>query len=685
MSAMGSYFFAFAWGLLILASLFGWGSILRRLLFPREQTDWALKAAWGLALSVVVGGVLNLGSWISRRTVLVYLGIGILCWLIASLDSIRRVGSLRATFQAITSGSHKAAIVLGMLLVPFFAGLRYAASVSVVRDDDATGPSGQNRFYPVDDYQAYMVLPEKMMQIGSLGRDPFCSRRMESSLGGQSFLDTFILSVLPLKHLRLIDPGVGLLLIIALLWGDFKERKAPLLFFLAIALFFLFTGPEGREQGGWANITSFYIGTALFLALARTLAWKALPTSGLLPRAVMIALMASAICALKSTFIPFCGVFLACSYLCYAMEKNSRRKAIVELACAGILTLAFTLPWMISLYQASGTLLYPLLGRGYHQSVYGHSASPYSGLAVSDFIRLFALALPNPLFVALSALGLFYLASRWGSFNGREAVLSLFVGGVVGDIVITLVTRGASSNRYAYPVVLAAILALMAEMGPIRFATVSERKFASFAPLAVGAVALFLVGSFWDPCRLLYVDCLRTIRLGLSNAPLVANQEFAAYRSLQQAVPADEVILAKLDKPFLLDFKRNPAFVVGWVEESPPPGMPLFQGSEPLARYLISQKIRYVAYTYGEEFWRHRYPDEVIANLPPWFKALQQTYDFQDNLVELGKTRRRIFDDGKNFVLDLMEPHSEESAQRELQQTVTAGSKTANTVSKLSR
>lgn len=664
MSPIGSYFFAFAWGLIILAALAGWGSVLSRLLFPMEQRDWALRAAWGLALSVVVGGVLNLGHWISRTSVLFYLGTGIVCWLAASLASIRRMAPLRTTLFQITTGNHKATIILGVLLVTLLAGLRYAASVSVVRDDDATGPSGQNRFYPVDDYQAYMVLPEQMMQIGSLARDPFCSRRMESSLGGQSFLDTFVLSVLPLKHLRLIDPGVGLLLIIALLWGDFKERQAPLLFFLAFALFFLFTGPEGREQGGWANITSFYIGTALFLALARTLAWKALPTSGMLSRAVMIGLIASAICALKSTFIPFCGVFLACSYLFYVMERSSRRAAITELVCAGILTFAFTLPWMISEYQASGTLLYPLLGRGYHQSVYGQSVSPYSGLGIPDLLKLFTLALPEPLFVALVVLGLFYLASRWGSFRGREAVFSLLVAAVVGDVLVLLTTRGVSSGRYSYPVVLAAILMLMAELVCNRSPALAERKSLSYAPLAAVAIAIFLVGWSWNPCKILYVDCLRSIRLGLSNTSLITNQEIAAYRSLQHSVPAKEVILTKLDKPFLLDFKRNPAFVVGWVEESPPPGMPLFQGSEPLARYLISEKIRYVAYSYGRQFWQHRYPDEVMAILPPWFKALQQTYDFQDNLTELGKTRKRIYDDGRYFVLDLLEPSTETTAQR---------------------
>ena len=85
--------------------------------------------------------------------------------------------------------------------------------------------------------------------------------------------------------------------------------------------------------------------------------------------------------------------------------------------------------------------------------------------------------------------------------------------------------------------------------------------------------------------------------------------------------------------------------------------MPLFKGSEPLANYLVAQSIRYVAFSYGKEPYV-----QLARGVPfdfPWFRATYlQTIDFEDNLAELGRTRIRLFDDGKNFVLDLLQPHA---------------------------
>jgi hypothetical protein len=55
-----------------------------------------------------------------------------------------------------------------------------------------------------------------------------------------------------------------------------------------------------------------------------------------------------------------------------------------------------------------------------------------------------------------------------------------------------------------------------------------------------------------------------------------------------------------------------------------------------------------------------RYSVQLNRMIPfssPWFRTVYvQTIDFQDNVAELGKTRRRIYDYGKNFVLDLLQP-----------------------------
>jgi hypothetical protein len=124
-----------------------------------------------------------------------------------------------------------------------------------------------------------------------------------------------------------------------------------------------------------------------------------------------------------------------------------------------------------------------------------------------------------------------------------------------------------------------------------------------------------------------------------------------------ESVPEGAVLLARLRYPFVLDFTRHTILVVNYPGgSSPPPGMPFFQGGEPLARYLCGQDVRYVAYSYrteanfGKEAFEHRLDPEEFA----WTRTqASHALDFQENLMKLGRSRRRIYDDGDIFVLDL--------------------------------
>lgn len=651
-SAVASYLLAFSWGILTLLAFIGWGGVLNRLLFPEDHTDWGQRAAWGLALSVVVGGVLSLLSCISRTTILAYLGLGIVAW---AIDSLVRGRSLFGTpsLDRMPNPLDRRIAAGGLFVVACLALVQYAGSVSVPQHEGAATPAN---FNPSDDFQGYFVFPERMLQTGTLGRDPFDARRLESSLGGQSFLDTFVLSILPAQHLHLLDPGLSLLMVMGLLWGLLKERETSPTGCLGILLFFLLIPPPVM------NTSSLYTGLALFLSLYRTLASKALPASRILSRAIIIALIASAICSLKSTFIPACGVLLACSFLCYQVGQNQRRDAIIEVVLTAVLVVAFTFAWMISMYQSSGTLLYPLLGKGYHASAYGHSPSPYSELTISKCMKLFLKYLTDASSVALAGLGLFFVATKDWKTRGREAVLSLLVGAALGKVVITLATGGANTYNYSFAFVFAAISVLLIEaLG--REGKEGERgKLQTSAPFFAAAIAFFLVGSAWDDSRHMYLDCLRCIRQGVANMQLISDQEATEYKNLQQSVPAGELILARLDKPFLLDFKRNPVLVADWPgEASPPPGMPLSGGSEVLARYLVSKSIRYVAYSYADQAGFTRfYAYKLDPDFPVWLREqARHTFDFQDDLQELGRTRNRVYDDGKIFVLDLLQPRED--------------------------
>ena len=447
---MASYSLAFGWGLLILLSFVGWGGVLNRLLFPENQKDWGQRAAWGLALSVVVGGVLNLLSLISRTTILAYLGLGIVAWAIDSLVRGRSLfGSL--SLGRVPSRLDRRIFTAGLLVVVFMTLFQYAGSVS--------RPGGVDRadFSPHDDFQGYFVFPEKMLQTGNMGRDPFNARRLESSLGGKSFLDAFVVSVLPAQDLHLLDPGLGLLMVLGLLWGFLRESTVSHLGCLGILLFVQLVPPHVM------NITALWTGLALFLSLYRILSSKTLPASRAFSRVLIIALVAAAVCSLKSNFIPACCALLACSFFCYLVEQSFGREAIIETVGTTALLIAFTVPWMISMYQSSGTLLYPLLGRGYHASAYGHIPPPYVRLTLAKYAKLtFDLADASSL--GFVGIGLLFLVTREWKIRGMEAGLSLLVGAAVGKVAITLATGGAYSYEYSFPFVFAAICVLLIEI-----------------------------------------------------------------------------------------------------------------------------------------------------------------------------------------------------------------------------
>src|SRR4028118_678173 len=102
------------------------------------------------------------------------------------------------------------------------------------------------------------------------------------------------------------------------------------------------------------------------------------------------------------------------------------------------------------------------------------------------------------------------------------------------------------------------------------------------------------------------------------------------------SVPQKSIVLTRLDNPFLMNFKKHTI----WIADYPggaslPPGMPSFKGEEALADYLLSQSIRYVAYSYANEANFPRKSLEVLLRLEGSFWQKNQalnTVEFQESL-----------------------------------------------------
>jgi hypothetical protein len=630
---MISYFLSFAWGICILVSLIGWGGAINRILFPKHRVDWGQRAAWGMAWSMCFGGVLNVTWTISQTALLIYLALGFLYWLVDVYTTRQLLINSVSEFKFERSDG---VFIVGIFAVVFLNLWHYAGSVYSLT------------FQGLDDYHAYFVYPYKMLQMGSLGPDPFSERRL-SSLGGQPFLHTLVLSVLGNENFHLIDPGVSFLISVGLLLGYFKSKNIPkqtavLFLFIFLCIYYPLL-----------NTSSSVTGTAMFLSLFVTLDSEAIKTSNWIPNACIVALVTAGICSLKTTYIPACAILIISSYFFYWLGARSNRRAVIyEVILSGILTFLLLLPWMISMYQSSGTLLYPLLGKGYHGSAYGSYL--HKDMTLLKAIKIAIGSAINVYGISLGLLGFAILHRRTGSISGREASLSLLISAGLGIPIIAYSTGGQDSYRYSFPFVSIALIVLMI----IAFTPTEsgeQSKLSNTAPLLISMlVAGIMIGNNSNSLKIRYSEFAGNIKSGINNVALVSEQQIAQHIKMQQSIAEGETLLTRLEKPFLLNFKRNKIFLADWPGgSSPPPGMPLYKGSEPLADYLTSHSIKYVAYSYAKEAaYSKSFLSSQIYTDNTWLRnQADNAWDFQANLKELGNTRKRIYDDGDIFILDL--------------------------------
>ena len=636
---MVAYILSFAWGIFFLVSFIGWGGAINSILFPKHRVDWAQRATWGIAGSVIFGGLLNVTWTISPPTIVIYICSGAVYGII---DAWRNKTSLAKDLnQLINNFKQNKFWAIGTVVAFIWAAVQYSGWVFWYD------------FNLHDDYHAYFVFPHKMLQIGSLGSDPFSDRRLVSALGGQSFLHTFILSVLDERSLCLIDPGSALLVMIGLLIGYCQKKNLSKNSTLMIVFGFLSLNLVR------VNITGVLIPACLFFSLFKVLEWEGLKATNIPNNAAIVGLLAAAICALKTTWIPACIILFASSYCFYIVGSKTKHKAIVEFCLAGILLAAFILPWSISMYQSSGTLLYPILGRGFHGSVYGGAVKLPNSEIPPDIGRQLRLYAILTIIYIPTVLGIrFWIIGLSKKPIVREATLSILISTVAGTAIIGFSTGGSEVYRYGY-----SLLIVMFAVFILIFVEYIEQNNLNLnlKKIALGsAVFLSLLVAIYSHRYngfTQYNDYRNSISRGLNNVPLVTPQEREKYAKMLDSVPERERVLTRLDKPFLLNFKKHTIWIADYPgTASLPPGMPSFKGEEALADYLVSQSIKYVAYSYANEanFPRKYLEVRLLPKTPFWLRnQALNTFEFQDSLQKLGESRKRIYDDGQNFVIDL--------------------------------
>ena len=193
----------------------------------------------------------------------------------------------------------------------------------------------------------------------------------------------------------------------------------------------------------------------------------------------------------------------------------------------------------------------------------------------------------------------------------------------------------------------------------------------------VRAIAVVAVGAhvgvelLLKPTLLDFARAARLVAAEFSGAAVADRHRLeeaadAHYRAIQESVPVGAPMLVMLDQPHRFDFRRNRIMnfdTPGAV--SPAPHIPIGEGPEAMARYLVSVGARYVAFSISDDSPEYQMGDWVRrATEPPptrdgrargaYLQSQARFYvDIFRNLEALVSSRANLFSDGPTHVLDL--------------------------------
>jgi len=632
------------WIALVLASFVGWGSILNVWLAPGTRLDWGLRAGWGMALSILVGGFLCVGHLTSRATLVIQVTLGLagLPW---AWFARRQRSPSAVRFR------RRAAVALDRFGVFALVAVAYALVVLFV-----LGCFGDHTFQPSDDPPLYMVLPEKLMQTGSMF-EPFAARRIPI-LGGHVYLHALFLAVGSPYYLHVVDGGLCVAITAGLVVGHvkgagFKNWHIVPLAFVFLVLFGL--------RSVRVNTGSLYSGVVGLVILYRTarIPLRARVERPLWPmetlRVVLLAVGALVTVLLRSSLagaaLPFAVLLIASDFV-RGSARPWQKSALVSLGRAlaifGAVVVLGILPWSILLKQSCGTYFYPLghdnLTPGVSYLTHGNDATQILSHFVSNVFFAKPIAALLPFLIA----GLVPLAGR-----RRNDLLVLTLATTI--CLLTLARSAYSAHdtaRYDFAAVSALALVVVASVpraGPL-------------VVLGGLAVAVHVAASLGEWSGVLTTKIAQAHDAYFEKP---ADREgwdrtTAEYLEVQSHVPAGARMATVVRESFRFDFRRNEVFALDALGAmGPKPGWPAHKGPEVLARYLRDNGVDYVVRVdfsepgelYNRDHWK-KLREEKGTTLSEWAEF---HLDAEDALDGLSKIRKDVFAAHGMTVIDLTE------------------------------
>src|SRR5262249_37734187 len=428
-----------------------------------------------------------------------------------------------------------------------------------------------------DDFNGYLIPVEKIIQTHQLGSDPFLLERLEGL--SHFYAQAFYALQFGYEHLSLFDPGLGRIIIGLLLIERLAKYFST---YPVIALALLTSG----LLVAWTWNTAAPV--AILTAFLTLLTFEVIEQK---TRPVHFGLLGAVAISLKVTAAPYVGLLGAIWLLSIARGHGIRYAALAAIF-AGFAGAATLLPWMISLYTSSGTLMYPVLGQGYN--ALGPVYQFFSWHALWHNI----LTLPQAHFVIgivliVSGASVLIVKSKQQT---RWLITSIAVSMTASMLLIIYSAGGGfESFRYIQPICVSfgIVALLMFIKEDVPKSNVAKNVFAVLA--LVTAIAMI------PPRAFLTINAKNLIAIVSGREPKLLEDLFSrrnALRQAQQFAPERERILAFTDSAMMLDFVRNPIWPTGNYPgtSSPPPGISKLQTPSELRSYLLRLGIAYVLF-----------------------------------------------------------------------------------------